>query len=104
MIQNKDENLKHKNQVFFVVTFQEHNMHTTPQTHVFSVKIYILYSCKKIHSERNHHNFKSTSPLCTTSLVTVPPLTMPGHAKKTKTKQNKPLPPNKQKQKSEKQY
>lgn len=27
---------------------------------VFSVKIYILYSCKKIHIERNHHNFKSS--------------------------------------------
>lgn len=29
----------------------------------FCVKIYILYSCKKIHIERNAPNFKSTSRL-----------------------------------------
>lgn len=50
---------------------------------VFSVKIYILYSCKKIHIERNHHN-----PLRSTPLVTVPPSTKPGHAKKKKNLKN----------------
>lgn len=37
--------------------------------HCVFVKIYILYSCKKIHIERNHHTFKSRSPLWTTSLL-----------------------------------
>lgn len=55
----------------------------------FSVKIYILYSCKKIHIERNHHIFKSKSPLCSTSLVTVPPSTILGHAKKNNKQTNK---------------
>lgn len=50
----------------FLTPSQNQNSHNNPQHNCFLCEN-ILYSCKKIHIERNRHHFKSTSPLCTTS-------------------------------------
>ena len=89
MMSNKDENEKKKKKSCVDFCF---SWNTTCIADSVSVKIYILYSCKKIHIERNHHNFKSTSPPWVLHLlVTVPPINNAWTCKKKKKKRKENL-------------
>ena len=89
MMSNKDENEKKINKSCVDFCF---SWNTTCIADSVSVKIYILYSCKKIHIERNHHNFKSTSPPWVLHLlVTVPPINNAWTCKKKKKKRKENL-------------